>query len=77
MPNIDIYDQNDHEYVAKDLEFWGLTDALVAHFFPHANHFNQEVYDACCKLGDAWARNEPTEEFEAFLGVTVTAHTSL
>ena len=74
MPNVDIYDRVNHEWIARDMPAGGITDALVCHFFPNGSgaFYDQEVYDACRRVGEAWVRNEPTEEHEAFLGITIS-----
>ena len=69
MGNITIRDNNDNNRVAYEGPAWGATDALVNLLCD--NHTPQEVYDACCELGDAIAKGEPTDALEAFLGVTV------
>ena len=60
---------NGNEVIARDIELWGVTDALVNAFC--GNSTPQEVYDTCCKLGDAICANEPTEAYEAYLGVVI------
>lgn len=69
MSDIKIYDTNDNNNLAYEGPAWGATDALVNLLCD--NHTPQDVYDACCELGDAIANNDPTDALEAFLGVTV------
>lgn len=75
---VDIYDNNDGEFIAQNMDESGITDSLVCHFFPNGDaswrdwgNTAQEVYDTCCKCGEAWNHNEPTEAYEAYLGIAI------
>lgn len=48
---------------------WGATDALVNYYCD--NSTPNEVYEACCGLGDAITKNEYTGAFESYLGCEV------
>jgi len=69
MTTITIIDAISNETICKDIEFWGATDALVNHFCD--DRTPQEVYDACVACGDAISADEPTAEYEAFLGIEI------
>lgn len=49
---------------------WGATDALVLYYCD--NSTPQEIYDACCDLGDLIATGDDTSELCAYLACEVT-----
>ena len=48
---------------------WGATDALVNYYCD--NSTPNEIYEACCALGDAITKNEYYGAYEAFLACDV------
>lgn len=69
MSKVTIIDTINHEAICEDLEFWGMADALVNYLCD--NGTPQDVYDACIECADAYAKGEPTEAYEAFLGIEI------
>lgn len=69
MNTVTIYDMSAQEYVCKDMEAWGMADALVNAFCD--SDTPREVYDACIACADAYAKGEPTCEWESFLNIWI------
>lgn len=69
MTTCNIFDTNNNETIAEDIELWGVTDILVNYFC--GNDTPQDVYETCCKLGNAICANEPTDAYEAYLGIVI------
>ena len=69
MSTVTIYDIINEETICESMVFWGMADALVSYLCD--NGTPQEVYDACIKCADAYAKGMPTEAYEAFLGISI------
>lgn len=70
MTNVTITCTATGETICESMPAWGATDALVSYYCD--NHTPQEVYEACCELGDAIASGDQTDAYEAYLACEVS-----
>jgi hypothetical protein len=70
MTNVNIFDTNADAFIAEGLEDWGITDCLINAFCD--DNTPDEIREACESLGDAYMKGEPTNAWEAYLGVEIT-----